>query len=107
MIRSSSERIKNIMKETSSFRREVEDDVKKIADNDGQFFEALLLYAEGMRLTFGNEPKSVAERDGTILSYAHMLYAILKTLDKSGFIKIAQKPERIANDVFDEYIKNI
>lgn len=110
MIRSSSERIKNTIKETANFKSEIEGKVKDIVNNDEPFFEALLLYAEGIRMTFNPEESKKLEgkaRDISTLYYVEMIYAILYTLEKSGFIQIASKTNRIANDVFDEYIKNL
>lgn len=110
MIRSSSERIKNTIKETANFKSEIEEKVKNIVNNDEPFFEALMLYAEAIRMTFKPEESKNLEgkaRDISTLYYVEMLYAILHTLEKNGFIKVESKTERIANDVFDEYIKNL
>lgn len=108
MIRSSSERIKNSIRESFNFKKEIEDKVKTILENDEQFFEALLLYGKGMRKTFHPEQKNEDKNTDLMdLSYVEMIYAILATLEKGGFIEITRKTDRLANNVFDEYIKHL
>lgn len=87
----------------------MEKEIKEIIDTDESFFSALYQFGLALKMTIYRDTKfkDDAAEQSAVMECITMNYTVVRALKDSGFIKIIPKEERIANNVLEDFLKNI